>query len=231
MRKRIEYYRPAYSGIIEELPWLSDFDFGEIKNMPTSLMREYPPEFTIISQGQQGSYIYYIDKGRVRIDVLDWQGASLTLAIATEGSIFGDLWALEDTSSPVTVTSITPVVTYMVHRDVFLQNSDLLRKLMGFLIRQNRLLLSKVKQLVFTDAYTRFVACLNHLGKKYGVPKEYGILVPVRFTHQEMASLLGVSRVTVTNIVGQLRTQGIIDYRQGFVVILDSEKLQTLAQH
>ena len=49
---------------------------------------------------------------------------------------------------------------------------------------------------------------LELLAKDFGEPCEDGLRVNFRLTHQEIASALSTTRVTVTRVLGQLRDEG-----------------------
>ena len=49
------------------------------------------------------------------------------------------------------------------------------------------------------------------------------------FTHEFLATMLGVRRPTVTLIIGQLRSAGLIHHRRGVVTILDRDGLEAVA--
>ena len=46
------------------------------------------------------------------------------------------------------------------------------------------------------------------LAKDFGEPCEAGLRLNLRLTHQEIASALSTTRVTVTRVLGQLRDEG-----------------------
>ena len=48
------------------------------------------------------------------------------------------------------------------------------------------------------------------LAKRFGQEVEQGKLIDLRLTHQDMAELVGLTRVTVTRLIGELEKQGII---------------------
>ena len=50
----------------------------------------------------------------------------------------------------------------------------------------------------------------------------------MKFTHQEMANLTGLNRVTVSNIMSSLTTMGLISKVDGYMVIEDVNKLNSL---
>ncbi|MFQ6538145.1 MULTISPECIES: Crp/Fnr family transcriptional regulator [Aphanothece] len=49
---------------------------------------------------------------------------------------------------------------------------------------------------------------LDLLAADHGQPCEQGLRLPFRLTHQELASALSTTRVTVTRVLGQLRQEG-----------------------
>ncbi len=55
---------------------------------------------------------------------------------------------------------------------------------------------------------TRLRHILYWLAQRFGRSIESGILLPLRLTHQEMADLIGSTRVTVTRLMNQLEKQG-----------------------
>jgi Crp-like helix-turn-helix domain len=54
------------------------------------------------------------------------------------------------------------------------------------------------------------VKLLGWLAKKFGYAVENGHLIDLRLTHQDIAEIVGSTRVTVTRILAQLEQQGII---------------------
>jgi CRP-like cAMP-binding protein len=49
---------------------------------------------------------------------------------------------------------------------------------------------------------------LELLASEYGQPCESGLRLNLRLTHQEVASALATTRVTVTRVIGALRDEG-----------------------
>ena len=49
---------------------------------------------------------------------------------------------------------------------------------------------------------------LELMAQEYGEPCDQGLRVGLRLTHQDIASALSTTRVTVTRVIGQLKDQG-----------------------
>jgi CRP/FNR family cyclic AMP-dependent transcriptional regulator len=78
----------------------------------------------------------------------------------------------------------------------------------------------RLSDLALLAVEQRIAKALLRLGKTVGVPGEAGALVIAnRPTHQELASLVGTSRETVTRVFNTLAHQGQISLRGRAVVL------------
>lgn len=66
----------------------------------------------------------------------------------------------------------------------------------------------------------RLMQLLRWLGDKFGEEKENGILIDLRLTHQEMAEIIGTTRVTVTRLLSLFEKTGIVDRPNKYTIIL-----------
>ena len=78
----------------------------------------------------------------------------------------------------------------------------------------------------FLDLRARVAQALLSLSEQHGRPEAEGILLTIPFTHQEMADLLGVSRVAVSQCMGELARQGVLTKRKGLVLLRDIAALE-----
>jgi CRP-like cAMP-binding protein len=60
------------------------------------------------------------------------------------------------------------------------------------------------------------------MASEYGQPCEQGVRISVRLTHQDLANLLGTTRVTVTRFIGVLRDQGWLEVEHSRHVVVKS---------
>ncbi len=66
---------------------------------------------------------------------------------------------------------------------------------------------------------------LNWLGKKFGRQVEQGQLIDLRLTHQDIADILGSTRVTITRTLNQLEQQGLIRRLSLQRIVLQEEEV------
>lgn len=72
-------------------------------------------------------------------------------------------------------------------------------------LRQTEAMLMLVGQRQVEDRLRQFLLLLK---QEVGQPTSEGIRLNIRLTHQQIASILGTTRVTVTRILGELKRQG-----------------------
>lgn len=74
--------------------------------------------------------------------------------------------------------------------------------------------LQQAEALIVIRSYRRvdtmLIKLLGWLAKRFGRSVETGNLIDLRLTHQDLAELMGTTRVTVTRILGQFEDQGMI---------------------
>jgi CRP-like cAMP-binding protein len=69
------------------------------------------------------------------------------------------------------------------------------------------------------------IKLLSWLAKRFGREVEQGHLLELRLTHQDLADILGATRVTITRILSQLEQQGSIERRSLHRFVVREEEL------
>mgnify|MGYP001080706354 FL=1 len=177
--------------------------------------------------------IYFIEKGRIKIGAYSDDGREIIKAILQTNEIFGELGlvgeekrnefaqAMEDTTLCVLPIEIT--------RALMEQNKEFsiqITQMIGSkLLRTQR----RLESLVFKDARSRVIEFLHDLGTEYGQRVGYEMLVKKFYTHQEIASITGTSRQTVTTILNELRKKNYIYFDKKKLLIRDMKQLKAAA--
>jgi len=67
------------------------------------------------------------------------------------------------------------------------------------------------------------VRLFGWLAKRFGQEVEQGQLIDLRLTHQDIADLMGLTRVTVTRLLNDLEKQGIIQRKERQFIVLHDQ--------
>ncbi len=210
-------------------PWmeLDAYDWKELTK--GQLTKSYKRNSTIFYIQEVNTHIYIVKKGRIRISTFSEEGDEQSIAIARPGCMIGELSVIDGKPNMSSAIAITDAELYIIpkeHLETKLPSSlELQTTFMKNLAEKIRLLYSQVQNLSFRGATSRIAICLLMLSKDFGVDTHYGCKLSIKFTHQEMANLTGLCRVTVSNIMSELINRDIIGKIDNYVVIKNFNEL------
>ncbi|WP_414753581.1 Crp/Fnr family transcriptional regulator [Anabaena sp. CCY 9910] len=72
---------------------------------------------------------------------------------------------------------------------------------------------------------TMLIKLLAWLSKKFGSEVDKGRLIDMRLTHEDLAEMLGSTRVTITRILGQFEEEGLINRLSLHRIVLKEEDI------
>lgn len=179
----------------------------------------------IFSEGDTGSSLHIIAKGSVKIIKHTKEGRAKTLAILKERDSFGEMAILTKEARSATVEALTPAETVTIPKEFFEEaimkepsiSLQIIRTLSERLARADR----DIKNLALSGAKAR-VACVIMDCRE--------AMDGVKFTHQDIAELAGLTRETTTRTLKQLENEQLIKYEGKKLKISDEEKMKELCQ-
>ncbi|HHJ20929.1 MAG TPA: Crp/Fnr family transcriptional regulator [Gammaproteobacteria bacterium] len=184
-------------------------------------IRSFPRNTLLMNEGDDSDFMYFILSGRVKVFANDFSGKEVVLNIEGPGEYFGELSLIDETPRSASVMSLEPVELSYISRQVFqacLQdNPELAARFLGSLTQRVRYLTHVVKNLALNNVYGRLVLILNRLSE----PDEQGWRkISMRLTHQEIAHMVGASRVMVTKMIGRLVDEGYVAQKDKMIFLL-----------
>lgn len=144
--------------------------------------------------------LWKIESGVVRAISLLEDGTIVTIGLWGPGEIVGRMLTQVDSYHLECITSVE--VTRLLSQDSQQTQVALLAHV------QQAVELTVIRSHRRVDIM--LLKLLNWLGAKFGRQIEQGRLIDVRLTHQDLAEILGSTRVTVTRMLNQLEQQGAI---------------------
>ena len=164
----------------------------------------------------QGDCVLLLISGRVKIFHNTQDGKQAVLAIIDPGELFGELAiaALEEEQREEYAETMEASTIVLVPADeikrLAAEHHSLsvgITKLMGL---SRRRVERRLKSLLFRSNRERLVHLLFDLAEKYGkYTKDGGISLGIHLSHQELASIIGSTRETVTLVLGELQSEGV----------------------
>lgn len=173
--------------------------------------------------------LYILLEGRVKLTMISPEGKEKAISILQVGDIFGEMSLFDQDTTPITAEVIDDarLVSIPFHdlEDIIRQEPEVAIKIIEALAKRSRLLTSQIRELVFQDAEGRLASLLMRFIEDFGVEVKSGYLIDIVLTHQEIANLMGSSRVTVTKLLNQFIDEGIIKIYKRKIVVMDIDRL------
>ena len=162
-------------------------------------------------------HIWIVVRGVVKLSCINEQGDDVFLGIAGPNEPFG---------APLTHLDLVEATT-LDHCDLLslsLQeiktSSHLTINLMEAMMKRSRQSEVLIALLGLRGIENRIKSFLEHLAEDYGQPCDQGLRLQLRLTHQEIASAVSTTRVTVTKVLGQLKAVGWLQYDNQHKIII-----------
>jgi CRP-like cAMP-binding protein len=84
---------------------------------------------------------------------------------------------------------------------------------------------NRLRNVLFRSNRERVAHILLEMLETYGQRRENEWHITIGLSHQDLASLIGVSRESVTLVLGQLQLEKLVRVRRRAIVVLDPERL------
>ncbi|GEM_PF-1268604 len=167
----------------------------------------------------------YIAKGLVKFYILNPAGKERILFLGKEGQYVSGLSQEEEDCRIYLQAKEDSRVLFFQDGEIenLLGNNEKESALLFSLFKQIDFLLGEIRDLTFNFFPSRLAGLLVQLKEELG---EKGMC----FSHQELADLLGVSRVTVTRVLGVFADQGLIEKKRKKIIIRDLDGLKLKAR-
>ena len=200
-----------------------------------SRSRKFPRKSPIYLPADASDAVFLLASGRAKICHLTPDGKQSILTFIEPGEIFGELAVYErgerGDHAETTAKSEIVVIPAEVIRQVIAQSPDLavgITRLVGF---RRRRIEQRLKYLLFHSNRERLTHLLLELAEDYGSRGSDGqIQLSVRLSHQDLASIIGSTRESVTVILGQMQAEGLLKLGRRKIAIRELEKLAGAAR-
>lgn len=167
--------------------------------------------------------------GQVKLCHITPDGKESILAFIEPGEIFGELCLLDATDREELAIASQPSTIVLIPRDTM---QDLMTRHAELAVGVTRLLgmrrlriERRLKSLLFRSSRDRLLQLLLELAHDYGGSSKTGIEIRIKLSHQDLASVIGSTRETVTNTLGELQAEGLVILGRQRITICSRERL------
>ena len=149
--------------------------------------------------------VWFVVRGMVKLGAVSVHGDELVLGLVGPNEPFGGAFTNVEAYDAVALTDCDLLCCNLAEVEQSPQLALALAKAMTARYRQAESMLALLGLRRVEERVRGFVELL---ARDFGEPCDDGLRLNLRLTHQEIASALSTTRVTVTRVLGQLRDEG-----------------------
>lgn len=184
----------------------------------------------IFLQGDKPLGFYYVKEGTVKLSKTSDDGTDLVLYYFFPGDFFGELEPQKNGKSIFTAEAETRVRLGVIPQEelefLLFQHGNLAVEYAKWLSEMQRATQLKLRDLLFHGKNGALASTLIRMANTYGINDGGQYLITRKFTHSELASLIGATRETVNRMLSKFKKDGLIDYDHGRIKIVNLEELK-----
>lgn len=201
--------------LLKRCPLFGELSDSEIDALArVASQHEFARDEVIFSVQESADGLYVIASGRVKVCVPTSGGKELILATLGAEQFFGEMALLDNEPRSASVMAQLPTTVYRIHRDDFealiQSHPGIARKLLRELSLRLRRANAQVESLISLDVIGRLARFFIDLARVHGQVLGNGWVAVRRPTHQDIANSIGTTRETVTRLMNELESRGVV---------------------
>jgi CRP/FNR family transcriptional regulator, cyclic AMP receptor protein len=181
---------------------------------------EFKKKVTIFSQGDPCGNVFYIQKGGVRLSVVNESGKEAVVAVLGPGDFFGEGCLAGQPTRIGTATAIAPTTALVIEKSEMVrvlhsehEFSDLF---ISFMLARNIRIEEDLVDQLFNSSEKRLARTLLLLAR-YGKEDKLQRVLP-KVSQEMLAEMVGTTRSRVNFFMNKFRKLGFIKYNGGLQI-------------
>jgi len=197
-----------------------------------SVIVKLPRKCALYSQGADADSVFVIAAGRLRVS-RSTADRMLTVAYRGPGDLLGETALLGGGVYHDAATATETVEAVSVPLDALKQliavEATLAERMLQLMVERRVEAERRIEGLLMRTVESRVAGFITDAARRHGIPDSRGVLIAVKYTHQEIGDYVGSTRETVTLTLGDLRRRGFIGFDHRRVLVIDNDGLQRIA--
>ena len=215
--------------LLKQIPLFEPLEPADREQLAALLRRRSAGRGAVLfRQGDEGTALYIIVRGRIRIAVRTKLGDEMTLAVLSDGEFLGEMALLDGMPRSADATALDETQLYVLSRSDFLaflaKNARAAQTVLRALSLRLRNTDNLLAEICFSSLSSRLARRLTEMAAA-DTPAKNGTR-SVRLTQKELASMLGTTRESVNKELKALRDRGILGTSRSVITIHDPEGLR-----
>lgn len=219
------------TALLAQVSYFAALDETELRNLAESCrLHTFARGEVLFNEGDDAANLYVLQSGQVKVVLIDAAGEETILHVAGAGESLGELSLVDGEPRSATAVALTPVEALALHREEFLALLERRRAV-------ERAVMKRLAQLVRAadghrhDASSlpspeRLAKKLLELAERHGEQLPQGVRISAALTQQDLARLVGMTRVSVHRYLNRLEEEGVLTADREGITIHQPEVLR-----
>ena len=191
----------------------------------------------VFRTGDSSDGLYELVSGKVKLSRLPGETPDhpanrheSLLRLVSAGQIFGELAVFDSGPRNATAVAVTKsVVRRYPQGDIqrmVREHPDLAVACLAHVTRRLRFALERTTDIHIRDGSARLAKAILLLGSRFGQRDGSRLVVRHDLTQAELGALIGLSRETVSKVLSDLETRGLLEVGAGRIIVPDEDALR-----
>jgi CRP/FNR family transcriptional regulator, cyclic AMP receptor protein len=193
--------------------------------------RRYRRGAFLMLQGDALRTVHLLIEGWAKVVLTTAAGHDVLLTILGPADLVGDFEALAGVARSASVVALEPVKTRVVTDEQFLQylaaHPRAALDLLHTYIHRIRVADRRRIEAGLLDTPHRLGSLLLTLAERHGRPTAQGVTIAIALSQEELGSMIGASRDSVTRALTTLRSRGWVATSRRSMTLMDVDALRT----
>jgi CRP-like cAMP-binding protein len=181
--------------------------------------RHFEKDQVILFEKDTNRFMYVVLSGRVKVVRIADDGREILMAFHRAPESFGEISLIDQKTNPAAVIAVEKSQIAIISRENFhmilATQAKVMNKLLVLLAERLRESWEKIHFLNFNNASQRISALFRMLSGGPAAPQEEETVLDLKMTHQEIASMCGLTRETVTRVLDRWQKDRLLTVMKG----------------
>ena len=181
---------------------------------------EFRKKETVFSQGDPSISVIYIQKGGVKLSVVNKSGKEAVVAILRQGDFFGEGCLAGQSVRMSRASTIAPTTALVIEKSEMIRvlhvERELADRFISFMLSRNIRIEEDLVDQLFNSTEKRLARTLLLLAR-YGQPEQSQKVLP-KISQEMLAEMVGTTRSRVNLFMNKFKKLGFIEYSDGLQI-------------
>lgn len=189
-------------------------------------IKKYSNKDIIFRDGDSALFIYYLDKGKLKITKMNTEGKEAVIDLCSPGDFFGYWSVLKDIPHSNSAECLEDSEVWQIpaqdFKTLITQNSEVSEKFLKLMTNNLLIKEHKILDLAYESVRKRIATALLDLQDKYSSDEPFKMKV----SRETIASMAGTSIETAIRMLSEFKSDGLIEIHGSEIAILQADKLR-----